>query len=224
MLRVFYQILSEISLIILDPFLSLLTNFVSQSELNGHGNGPKIVIVERWLSINIRHIYWKYFLESRGYNAHLVNFPLSEGNFEGSARSLSQYLEKHNLKDITLVGISSGALTSLLYLQECNGWERVDKFIAVGAPFKGTWMALFLSFAYSGRELLPNSGLVKKISLMTFINPEKIYCIKAKFDEMVPNGSLLPGANKYVLNVVGHNNLHIRVRMTYKKIMELVRN
>lgn len=173
--------------------------------------------------MNIRHVYWKYFLESKGYNAYLVNFPLRKGSFEDSAKELSQYLEKHNLRNVTLVGISSGALTSLVYLQEYDGWRRVDKFVSVGAPFKGTWLALILSFVYSGRELLPVSPLIKRIANYTLSNTDKMYCVKAKFDEMVPFGSLLPGAHHAVMNIVGHNNLHIRVRATYRKIMEFAR-
>lgn len=219
-LKFLYQILSEISLLILDPVLSILTLFITQHELRGHGDGPKIVIVERWLSMNIRHVYWKYFLEKMGYNAYLANFPIRKGSFEDSALELSKYLEHHNLAHVTLVGISSGALTSLIYLQEHNGWDRVDKFITVGAPFKGTWMALILFFSYSGRMLLPMSPLIKKISKYKVLYPEKIYCIRAKFDEIVPRGSILPGAHETVLNIVGHNNLHIRIRATYKKIME----
>lgn len=222
MLRIFYLILSEISLIILDPVLSFISYFVPQRELRGHGDGSKIVIVERWFSMNIRHLYWKYFLERQGYNAHLVNFPIRNGSFEESATELSRYLEHHNLSNITLVGISSGALTSLIYLQEHDGWSRVDKFISVGAPFKGTWIALLVAFLHSGRELLPLSPLMKRISLYKILHPENIYCIRARFDEMVPVGSMLPGAHKILLEVIGHNNLHIRIRMTYKKIIELV--
>lgn len=221
MIRIFYQLLSEISLIFLYPILSVIVWFVPRHELKGHGSGPNIILVERWLSVNIRHLYWKYYLERKGYNVYLANFPIRKGNFDKSAHQLAKYIERHELKGITLVGISSGALTALLYLQECNGWDRVDKFVAVGAPFKGTWMALFLAFAYSGRELLPNSGLVKKISTMNIINAHKIYCIKAKFDEMVPFGSFLPRTHHIMVDILGHNNLHIRVRATYKKIMEI---
>ena len=71
--------------------------------------------------------------------------------------------------------------------------------------------------------LLPVSPLIKKISKYTILNPEKIYCVRAKFDEMVPTGSVLPGTHKITLNVIGHNNLHIRVRATYRKIMEFAR-
>lgn len=223
MIRIFYQVLSEVSLLVLDPVLSVLTMFVSQHELRGHGNGPKIVIVERWLSMNIRHVYWKHFLERMGYNAYLVNFPLRKGSFEDSAKALSQYLEKYNLTNVTLVGISSGALTALLYLQELNGWERVNQFVSIGSPFRGTWLAIILAFAYSGRELLPTSPLIKRISNYNILHAEKIYCVKAKFDEMVPFGALLPHAHHTVMNVVGHNNLHIRVRATYRKIMEFAR-
>lgn len=172
--------------------------------------------------MNIRHLYWKYFLERQGYNAHLVNFPIRNGSFDDSALALSQYLTKHTLTNISLVGISSGALTSLIYLQEYDGWRRVDKFISVGAPFEGTWMALFVAFSSAERELLPGSQLMKKISRYKLLYPKKIYCLMAQFDEMVPFGSILPGTHKIVLKVIGHNNLHIRIRMTYKKIIDLV--
>lgn len=221
-MRFFYQILSEISLIVLYPILSAIVWFVPRHELKGHGTGPNIILVERWLSVNIRHLYWKYYLERKGYNVYLANFPIRKGNFEQSAHQLARYIEKHNLSKVTLVGISSGALTALLYLQKCNGWERVDKFVAIGAPFKGTWMALFLSFAYSGRELLPHSNFIRYISSFQLTNPDKIYCIKAKFDEMVPNGSFLPHTHHIMVDILGHNNLHIRVRATYRKIIEIV--
>lgn len=222
MVRILYQILTEIALIVFYPVLSLVMLFVPAWELRGNGQGKTIVIVERWLSLNLRHLYWKYYLERKGYNVYLANFPLRLGDFHESAMHLDSYLERNELTDVTLVGISSGALTSFLYLHYFDGWSRVDKFISIGAPFKGTWMAIFLSFFSSGKELLPNSELIKEISQINFENPNKIYCLRAKFDEMVPNGTFLAGAHKLTLNVIGHNNLHLQIRTTYRKIAEIV--
>lgn len=220
MLRVVSQIFSEIVLILLYPFYSIFVRFIPKKELKGAHDGQAIVIVERWLSINIRHVYWKYYLEKKGFNVYLANFPLRHGSFHNSSEDLKRYIEKNNLFDIVLVGISSGALTSLVYLQEHGGWERVDRFISVGAPFEGTPMAAFLAYSYSGRELMPNSRFIKKIKQYKILHPEKIICMRAKVDEMVPKGSVLPGTKEITMNVVGHNNLHIQVRSTYKKIME----
>jgi len=222
MLRFFSQILTECTLIVFYPLLSLIMLFVPPWELRGNGNGKTIVIVERWLSLNFRHLYWKYYLERKGYNVYLANFPLRLGNFHEAAGHLDSYLERNELTDVTLVGISSGAIASYLYLHYYDGWSRVDKFISIGAPFKGTWMAIFISWLPSGRELLPNSDLIKEIGNITLLHLNKVYCMKAKFDEMVPNGSILEGAHKITLNVIGHNNLHLQVRTTYRKIIEIV--
>jgi len=221
MLSVLSQIVSELALIFLYPVLSLAAQFVPKWDLHGNGDGQTIIIVERWLSINLRHLYWKYYLERKGYSVFLANFPIYKGGFQESALHLEKYIQRHNLTDITIVGISSGALTSLIYLQSHNGWERVSKFISVGAPFQGTWAALILVWCESGRELLPMSKFLQHFLNLQFKNLNRIYCIKAKFDEMVPFGSVLPGAHKIVLKVVGHNNLHLRVRATYRKIAEI---
>jgi pimeloyl-ACP methyl ester carboxylesterase len=221
MLNSLYQVLLEITLIVLYPLFSIFAHFIPKSMFNGNGKGQTIVIVERWLTINIRHVYWKFYLERRGFNVYLANFSLWHGDFEASAKDLKKYIERKNLKDIILVGESSGAITSLLYLQELEGWEKVRKFIAIGAPFKGTWIAILLSFVPSGRQLWPVSGLMSKMSQFEIKNPEKITCIRAKFDEMVPTGSVLKGAREVRIGTIGHNNLHLGMGRTYAKIIEI---
>lgn len=220
MLRYLRDILSEILLICIYPISGILVNFIPKSRFEGKKNGKTIVIVERWLTFNIRHLYWKYYLERKGFQVLIKNFPLRHGNFEESGVLLKQYMEEHRCKDAVLVGISGGAITSLLYLQEHNGWENIDKFIAIGGPFQGTWAALAVSFTYSGRELLPHSAFIEKLKGMKILHPERIFCITAQYDEMVPTGAILPGTNSITLPIAGHNNLHLRIRATYKKIAE----
>lgn len=214
-----YDILLEVGLIILYPLLSV-TLQIGLQKPQLKNNGQVIVIVERWLSLNIRHIFWKRYLERRGFRVYLINLPLWKKDFSDSSKKLSDYIDQFGLSDIILVGISSGALSALLYLQERNGWNKVKKFISIGAPFKGTYAILFLSFLPSGRELLPGSKLVKKIQSYPTFDPRKTICIKAKFDEMVPSGSILNGAKKITLNIFGHNNLHLHNKKTYKIIIE----
>lgn len=199
---------------------AIVIRFVPRSVFDGKGNGRTILIVERWFNLNIRHIYWKLYLEKRGFRVYIVNFSMWKGTFENSAVKLQNYIEERGLSDVTLVGISSGAVTSLLYLEEKEGWKRVSRFIAVGAPFCGTWLAIVISFLISGRELLPKSRLIKKISKFQVSNPDKIICIRAKFDEMVPNGAVLPNTKAVTIKAFGHNNLHIRISQTYRKIIE----
>lgn len=221
MLKVLYQVFSEIVLIFFYPIFSVVMLFVPAWELRGYGKGTTIVIVERWMTINFRHLYWKYYLERKGYNVYLANFPIRLDDFHESAKHLDTFLERNELTNVTLVGISSGAITSFLYLHYYDGWSRVNKFIAIGAPFRGTWVALVLSWLKSGRELLPGSKLMQEMEQIKLEKIEKVYCITAKFDEMVPSGTVLPGSHKITLDVVGHNNLHLQIRNTYKKIIEI---
>ena len=68
--------------------------------------GPVIVIVERWLSLNISHIFWKRYLERKGFQVYIINLPLWRKDFADSSKKLASYIEKYNLNDVTLVGIS----------------------------------------------------------------------------------------------------------------------
>lgn len=220
MIKVISQILSEVGLIILYPFSAIVLKSLPQKAFAPSGEGQPIVLVERWVNYNIRHFYWKYYLQKQGFRVYIKNFPIYKGDFDKSSIALKNFLASNKLENVILVGISSGAITSLIYLQERDGWERVNKFIALGAPFKGTWSCIFLLFSKSGWELFPNSSLIKKISQYRIKNVDKILCIGSKFDEMVPYGTYLPKAHKYTINTIGHNNLHIMVRTTYKKIAD----
>lgn len=224
MLQYTFDFLSEIFLICIYPVSGILVNFVPRSHFESKKNGKTILIVERWLTFNIRHLYWKYYLEKKGFRVIIKNFSLLDGDFEKSSLKLGKYLEESNYKNVVLVGISGGALTSLLYLQEHNGWKRVNRFIAIGAPFRGTWSAFPVAFTYSGRELFPTSPLIQRITAMKLIHLERIICIKAKYDEMVPKGAVLPGTNSIALPIFGHNNLHLRIRATYKKISDFAKD
>lgn len=224
MLQFLSDFFSEVFLICIYPLSGIIVNFIPKKKFESTKDGRIIVIVERWLSFNIRHLYWKYYLERKGFRVFIKNFSLWDGDFKESGLGLKKYIEQKDLKDIILVGISGGAITSLLYLQEQDGWERVDKFVSIGAPFEGTWASVFVSFTHSGRELFPNSMLVQGIKKMRLLNIGKIFCIRAKFDEMVPSGSVLPGAGSLTLPVFGHNNLHLRIRATYRAIVEFAKD
>lgn len=220
MIKIIYQILSELGLIFLYPISAIIIKLLPQKALQAKGSGKPLLIVERWMTVNIRHLYWKYYLQRQGFRVYILNLPLYEGRFEDSSRKLSRFINSKELSDVVLVGISSGALTSIMYLEELGGWDRVSKFVSIGAPFRGTWSAIFILFARSGWEMLPNSNFTKRIRAYKLKKPESVLCISARFDEMVPYGSSLSGAHKYTIDVVGHNNLHLRVKSTYKKIVE----
>ncbi len=214
-------IVKEFFLVIYYPFASIANIFF-------RGDAKKtdkktIVMVERWFNSNPMHKFWKRYLEEQGFDVYLINFPIYKGTFEKSAALLAEYIESLNLKNFTLVGISSGGITSLLYLEQYKGWEKADKFISLGAPFKGTPKAFFISFVKSGFELLPGSGFMRKFKNLEITNKNKIICLRAKMDEMVPDwSSSIDGTRTETLDVIGHNKFHLDSKETYEKIRELL--
>lgn len=220
-MKIIKDLVREIFLIVTYPFGRIFSLFFSIPATEPQ---QTVVMVERWFNNHPYHKLWKRYLEKEGFEVYIVNFPIYKGSFEESAVKLKEYIDSLSLNNIVLVGISSGAITSLLYLQHQNGWNNVQKFISLGAPFKGTPMAFFLSFTKSGRELLPINNFIKKLSNEEVINKDKIICLRSKFDEMVPGwSSVLNGVRTETIEVAGHNNFHLNSAETYSKVAELAK-
>lgn len=203
------------------PVFGFVHMFVRKGAINTRGK-PTIVIVERWFNENVLHVYWKKYLERKGFKVYLLNFYLPIGTFEQSAEKLKDFIEREKLENVVLVGISGGGLTSLLYLQEHDGWQKVSKFIPVGTPFRGTRFAMAVSFVRSGRELLPSSQLIKKISQLKVDHISKIVCIRAKHEGIIPGDSnFIEGSQSELIDVYGHNALHMVTRRTYDEIAQI---
>lgn len=212
--------LREILLVLLFPVFDVIGLIFPLSRLNPEPTKDSVIlIVERWLSQNPAHFLMKLYLEKRGFKVYLVNFSLFQGDFMDSSRSLAKFIEKNNLENITLVGISFGSITSYLYLQRFSGWEKVKRFIAIAPPFQGTSRANLFLFLRSGRQMRPGSQFIKNYLSEKVINPDKILCIRALRDEMVPTkNSLLEGINVEIVRVYGHNNLHILSKKAFSLI------
>lgn len=169
-----------------------------------------IVIVERWFSPNAMHIFLKRYLESQGYAVYMHNSSLIKGSFEDAAVDLKKFIHEKKLSNVTLVGISFGGISCLLYLEEQGGWKNVREFISVGTPFYGSYAAYALGIFKSVRQMVPNSRLVKKIKHISITYPKRIICLRTRLDEMAPfPNDALPGTIKRELEVAGHNYFHI---------------
>lgn len=221
-MKFFKDLVKEIFFIFAYPFGHIFGLFISKSPTD-----PKqtIVIVERWFTTHPYHKFWKNYLEKQGFEVYIVNFPIYKGSFEESAVKLKEYIDNLSLENIVLAGISSGALTSLLYLQHHKGWDKTKKFIALGAPFKGTYMSSLISFTKSGRQLLPTSMLIKKLTDEKIVNKDKIICLRAKHDEMVPSdSSFIDGTKCETVEISGHNNFHLDSKDTYSLVAKYAKD
>lgn len=211
--------LFEYSMMFFYPFAGVVNFFISHNQVVYPGSGRVIIIVERWLNRNTFHPHWYTYLQKKGFSVHQVYFPIYKDSFAQSARELKEYIERNLLDDVILVGISSGGITSLLYLQELDGWSRVRRFINVGTPFRGTIFSLPLWFIPACRELLPNSKCIQKLNEQKIVNKDRIVCINAVVDELVPKKSReLPGTKLEKVEIYGHNNVHLHAEKTYEII------
>ncbi|MBI4080337.1 MAG: hypothetical protein HY430_01040 [Candidatus Levybacteria bacterium] len=219
-LKIIFESLLEVFLILLYTPLGVIAFiFSGKEETHTQVNGKTIILVEWWTNPNIIHRFWKRYLERKRFNVYLVSFSLLRGSFQESAEKLKQFIDEKKLHNITLVGLSTGSVTALLYLQEFDGWKQVKKFIAVAGPFHGTPLVLPLAFFPSVRELLPESKFLRALLSKPVKHTEKITILNAKMDEMVPLWSrILPNVKQEIIDIYGHNNLHIYSKSTYDMI------
>jgi hypothetical protein len=99
------------------PLASLLIkNQTSQSK----NHKATIVFVECWFQKNPYHRKWSAYLEERGFRTILISFTNMNESFEKTAEKLNDYLESMDLNNYILVGISSGAVCCLYYLNHYN--------------------------------------------------------------------------------------------------------
>lgn len=184
-------------------------------------NGKPIVFVHGWMTQTPLYYFLVRFLEKSGFQVHVTNFGLQAGDYRELAKELKAYLENHDLKDVVLVGTSGGAIISLAYLQKHDGWSRARKLIAIGGPFFGSPLAFLAFFSKAGRQMMASSEFLEELMAGEIKNKDRIVCIQAKFDELVPQKSSgIPGVKCEVLDVVGHVNLQAFSRKTFKAIVE----
>ncbi|HSW48334.1 MAG TPA: hypothetical protein VLG67_04620 [Candidatus Saccharimonadales bacterium] len=215
----------EICAIIIFPFSIVLgvLKFILPLELVNPSSTEKfpIVISEQWFNKNYWHFLMKNYLVKKGYKVYWVDYSILKGGIDDGAKNLQKFFIENDIKNAVLVGISYGAVSAFYYLQYLDGWDRVSKFISVAGPLKGTPKAYLLFFLKAGWQIFPNSQFIKKLVELPINNPEKILCISAKHDELVPlSSSRLPNVKNVISNTIGHNMLHMFSKEVFKLIAE----
>jgi triacylglycerol lipase len=84
-------------------------------------------------------------LRRQGWEAHTPALQPSWGEvrIEALADQLNRYVEAHfePAQRIDIVGFSMGGIVARWYLQRLGGAARVQRFITLSAPHRGTWLA-----------------------------------------------------------------------------------
>ena len=210
-------------------FLSWVTNlfsnlfiFISIDTKGKSKTKNPVVIVIGGFTGSIIYIPFKKYLESRGFEVFIPQFSQEMGNLANAPYNLQKYIQKKEIFNATLVGISAGGLVSYLYLAELNGWSRVGKFISIATPFKGTWIAVLTYLRLTGRQLIPTSKFIEKIQSIKTKHINKIYCLVAKKDELVPSwSSFIEGSEVIKIHIIGHVRVHCFSKNTFKIVADI---
>lgn len=222
------EVCLELLLLVTHPFAGLFFSYLYKMTTKNSDQGGKkqkkvIVIVKSWLNNTAIHLYWKKYLEKKDFMVYIVHFPLQKGSFDDKAKKLVSFMSSKGIKNATMVGVSSGSITAYNYLQRFSGWKRVNNFIALGAPFKGSPFAVVVSPWKSGRQMFPKSKFLQELFKEKPKNVKNITCITALRDELVPvNRSVIPGSNKVTIDVWGHDVFHLITKKTYDAIIEQI--
>lgn len=180
-----------------------------------------VLIVTGGFTAAILYFPFKKYLEAKGFEVHVINFSSTKG-IEYSAKNISDYLEKHNLSNVILVGISTGALASYVYLNKMEGWNKTKKFISIAGPFRGSFWAYFTVFSKTGRELLPGSRFMKYFETIENMHTERTYTIHAEKDELVPSwSSKIPSKKTIVIPLYGHVRVHSFSKETFETVAKI---
>ena len=115
-------------------------------------------------------------------------------------------------KEIDLLGFSMGGIIGSYWLKYFEGHRRINKFISVGSPHKGTFTAqLVPEFPLKGiSEMKIKSKFLKELySSDEFLTDINCISFFTKWDLMVFPGwkAYLPKGRKYALNILKHKNL-----------------
>ena len=142
-------------------------------------------------------------LFDHGHPVHVVvELGYNTGAISDMAFIVSQYIERTDLREVTLVAHSKGGLIAKQALSHPGTLSRVRHVIAINTPFSGSrYASLFL--LRSVRMFAPNGRVIRALSLDIAVN-RRISSLYSVFDPHIPETSHLMGAENIVLPTVGH--------------------
>jgi pimeloyl-ACP methyl ester carboxylesterase len=165
-------------------------------------------------------------LENEGFSPEAPNFAfwqrikkISEEEFE----RLDHRIQKTGERE-SLIGHSQGGLIAT-YLGK-NYPEHIDKVIALGAPFKGTYGAFINYFIPGCQDMVPNSHFLNELDETEFPDEVEFYSIFSISDHaVIPyHNALLHENGKNVINIPAPENIgHARLITLHDNITSLLK-
>lgn len=153
---------------------------------------------------------WQYLvplaraLNAEGHPVHLIPALGSNGGpLEPAARTVADFLARHDLTEVILVAHSKGGLIGKLVMLDPAVTDRVKGMVALSTPFGGSSLAWPI-FARSPLGLFaPRGAVITGLAAQREVN-SRIVSLQPAHDQVIPEGSALPGARNATLEVAGH--------------------
>ena len=144
------------------------------------------------------------YLQKAGYKTHAIDLKPNYGiaDLRELAQQVKQYIDDNFSvpEKIILIGFSMGGLITRYYLQRLNGIQKVDKYISISAPNKGSLWAYLLPFK-GIQQMRPNSNFLQDLNqdVQQKLNLVPSLFLWTPVDTMIiPAQSSLIGAGKEI--------------------------
>ena len=152
-------------------------------------------------------------LTQLGWCVHSLNLTPNDGSLglASMAQQLADYISEtfHPEQSLDIVGYSMGGLVSRYYVQRLGGINRVQRFITISSPHKGTLTAYSLPLP-GYLDMRPHSSFLqdldRDIAILKQINFTSIW---TPFDVMIlpSNSSQMPVGKEVKLKVWLHRQM-----------------
>ncbi len=169
-----------------------------------------VIVVHGYLASKEMMIPLRSKLAAAGFDAHIAQLPpLLLGKVEPMAGLLASEVDRitgrHPDGRCDLIGVSLGGLLGLRYLQRFDDHQRVERFVTIGTPFRGSRAARAASvllgrISPAAHQLMPGSDFIQNLNREGLPSRVEALSICATRDALAPpDACTLPGARNVEL-------------------------
>ena len=143
-------------------------------------------------------------------------------------RKLEAILAQTNIDKVDMIGHSMGGLIGLYMIKKLGAQKRVRRFIMMGSPMNGTWVALagvatVGLYSASTWQILPRSRFLDELHQGPLPPEVEYHSVSAARDWVCPPASTrLRGAVAHSVNL-GHSSLVLSAEV-YKHVQNILQN
>jgi triacylglycerol lipase len=142
-------------------------------------------------------------LHERGHPVHvLTDLRHNRQPVRESAELLARYIHENDLDDVFIAAHSKGGLIGKYAMLKLDPHGRVDRMVAIATPFAGSryadWAPNRTLRAFRATD--PTTSMLAAENLIN----HRITSVYGRFDPIIPESSVLPGATNVELPVGGH--------------------